>query len=56
MVDETNEWESITIRYLNRPEITIRKEYLDKIESMGDVIDALQHAKTLVGQVKDILK
>jgi len=56
MVDETKEWRSIRISYNNGEWIDIRKEDLDQIEAIGDVLDALQHGKNLVEKLKNILK
>jgi len=56
MTDETKEWEQIQIRYCHGDWVNIRKEDLDKIEAIGDVIDALQRGKALTEKLKNILK
>lgn len=56
MENERKEWDYIEIRYCNAEYIRIDKLDLDKIEAIGDVIDALQQGKALVEKLKTILK
>lgn len=55
MENEKKEWETIEIRYTDRTATMIRKEDLDKIDAIDDVINALQQAKTLVASLQGIL-
>ena len=49
-------WERIEIRYDDGTFVDIRKEDLDKIKGIEDVIDALLQAKDLVAKLQNILK
>lgn len=51
-----NDWREIEIIYYGGKHVTIHKQDLDKIESLSDVIDALQQAKTLTEKLNNILK
>lgn len=50
------EWEHIQIRYDDGTYTDIYKKDLNKIEAIGDVIDALIQGKELVGKLQNILK
>ena len=50
------EWERIQVRYDDGTYADIYKKDLDKIEAIGDVIDALIQGKELVGKLQNIVK
>lgn len=56
MTDDKKEWRSIRIAYSDGDWVDIKKEDLDRIAAISDVIDALQYGKALVEKLKNVLK
>jgi len=55
MENEKRVWSSIQIRYIDGEFIEIRREDLEKIEAIDDVIDALKRGKDLIASLRGIL-